>query len=221
MIIDTLTTQIAEGKIKPGDKIPGERVLSDMLSVSRMSIRQALKALEFLGVLEIRHGATTTLRTSAANLFTKPIKFMSLLYNVDISELFEVRKTIEVALAKKAAQNATSKDIENMQLCLERAEENLNTMDAFLFAEKDFHECIFAASGNRILAAMINSLNTMLIDSRKESIKTFESLKISFDEHYRIFEAIKSQDAEAAGNTMLDHLEDIERRLKSIKTSKL
>ena len=214
-IIETITRQIAEGKIKPGDKIPGERSLSEMFNVSRTSIRQALKALEFLGVLEIRHGATTTLKTSGASLFINPLKFLSILYNVDITELFEARKTIEVALAKKAAGHAAVHDIENMQRCLEKAENNLNNPEVFLFAEKDFHECIFVASGNQILTAMINSLNSLLIGSRKESIKTFENLKVSFDEHYRIFEAIKRRDAEAAGNAMLDHLEDVEKRLRA------
>lgn len=211
-IIETITRQIADGKIKPGDRIPGERTLSEMLNVSRPSVRQALKVLKFSGVLEIRHGTTTTLKPSS--FFINPLKFMSILYNIDIPELFEARKTIEVALAKKAAQHADSQDIENMRCCLEKAENNLENPEIFLFAEKDFHECIFAASGNRILTDMIKSLSILLIGSRQESIKTFENLKVSFDEHYRIFEAIKERDVEAAGNAMLDHLEDVEKRLR-------
>ena len=212
-IIDVITAQIREGKIKPGDKIPGERVLANTFNVSRPSIRQALKALEFLGVLEIRHGTTTTLKTSSADLFINPLKYISILYNVDIYELFEARKIIEVAMAKKAAQHATPDDIKKMQCCLEKAENNLNDPNIFLFAEKDFHECIFNASGNRLLTAMINSLNIVLIESRKETIKTFTNLKVSFDMHYRIFDAIKKQDIKAAGKAMLAHLEDVEKRL--------
>ncbi|HCC36349.1 MAG TPA: hypothetical protein DEQ14_01320 [Treponema sp.] len=219
-IIETITRQIAEGKIKPGDSIPGERTLSEMFNVSRTSIRQALKALEFLGVLDIRHGAATTLNTSSSSLFVNPLKFMSILYNVDIAELFEARKTIEVVLAKDAAQNATDTDIESMRLCLEKAKASIEQPEVFLFAEKDFHECIFAASGNRILSAMIRSLTNLLIDSRKESIKTFDNLNVSYDEHYRIFEAIEKRDIEAAGKAMLDHLEDVEKRLYSINTPK-
>ena len=215
-IIETIMKQVAEGKIKPGDRIPGERSLSEMFNVSRTSIRQALKSLEFLGVLEIRHGATTTLKTSSTSLFINPLRFMSILYNIDISEFFDARKTIEIALAKKAAQHASYQDIENMRRCLEIAENSFDNPEDYLYREKDFHECIFIASGNQILTAMINSMNVLLVGSRKESIKTFENLKVSFDKHYKIFEAIEKQDVEAAGEAMLDHLEDVERRLHSL-----
>jgi GntR family transcriptional repressor for pyruvate dehydrogenase complex len=215
-IIDTITRQIAEGKIKPGDRIPGERTLSEMLNVSRTSIRQALKALEFMGVLNIQHGTTTTLNTSSAHLFINPLKYMSLLYNMDIQELFDARKPIEVELAKKAAAHAAPGDIERMEQCLTKAEENLDKPDVYLYTEKEFHECIFIASGNRILTAMINSLNALLIGSRKESIKTFPDLRVSYEEHNRIFQAIKAGDSEGAGKAMLDHLEDVEKRLEPV-----
>jgi GntR family transcriptional repressor for pyruvate dehydrogenase complex len=216
-IIDTLTKQIVEGRLKPGDKIPGERTLSEILNVSRTSIRQALKALEFLGVLDIRHGSTTTLNTSSANLFINPLKFMSILYNVKVPELFEARKVIEVELAKMAARNASDEDIENMRRCLEKAKDNFSNPEVFLYAEKDFHGCIFIASRNRILMAMITSLNTLVTGSRMESIKTFSTLEDSYDEHYRIFEAIEKRDIKAAGKAMMDHLVDVEKRLESVQ----
>jgi DNA-binding FadR family transcriptional regulator len=217
-IIEIIKRQIAEGKIKPGSKIPSERVLSEKFKVSRTSVRQALKALEVLGVLEIRHGSTTTLSQDISHLLINPLKFMSVLYNVGISELFETRKTIEVELTKKAAAQATEEDIRLMAQCLETAKNNLDHPEVFLYSEKDFHECIFVASGNRLLTAMIESLNILLIESRQESIKTFANLKDSYMEHYRIFKAIKKKDPESAGKAMLDHLEDVEKRLNTITT---
>jgi DNA-binding FadR family transcriptional regulator len=220
-IIEVIKRLITEGKIKPGSKIPGERTLSAKFKVSRTSIRQALKALEVLGVLEIRHGSTTTLSQDISHLLINPLKFMSILYNVGIPELFETRKIIEVELAKKAAANATEEDIRLMAQCLEIAERNLGNPEVFLYSEKDFHECIFLASRNRLLTAMIESLNTLLIGSRQESIKTFVNLKDSYMEHYRIFKAIKKGDPVLAGKAMLDHLEDVERRLSTIDPARL
>jgi DNA-binding FadR family transcriptional regulator len=212
-IIEIIKRQITEGKIKPGSKIPGERTLSEKFKVSRTSVRQALKALEVLGVLEIRHGSTTTLSQDISHLLINPLKFMSILYNVGISELFETRKIIEVELAKKAAVHATEEDIRLMAKCLEMAKKNLDNPEVFLYSEKDFHEYIFLASRNRLLTAMIESLNTLLIESRQESIKTFANLKDSYMEHYNIFKAIKKKSPALAGKAMLDHLEDVEKRL--------
>jgi GntR family transcriptional repressor for pyruvate dehydrogenase complex len=220
-IIDVIKRQIAEGKIKPGDKIPGERTLSELFHVSRTSIRQALKALDVLGVLDIRHGSATTLNKDISNLLINPLKFMSLLYNVEIPELFEVRKTIEVALARKAATHATEEDLDMMRQCLNRAEDNIDNPDIFLYSEKHFHECIFTASRNRILAAMLNSLNTLLIGSRQESIKTFVDLRESFNQHADIFRAIEKKDPQGAGQAMLTHLEDVEKRLYTIDSDYL
>jgi GntR family transcriptional repressor for pyruvate dehydrogenase complex len=220
-IIDVIKRQIAEGKIKPGDKIPGERTLSELFHVSRTSIRQALKALDVLGVLDIRHGSATTLNKDISNLLINPLKFMSILYNVEIPEFFEARKTIEVELARKAAIHATAEDIDMMRQSLDKAENNINNPDIFLYSEKHFHECIFTASRNRILTAMINSLTTLLIGSRQESIKTFADLRESFDQHNNIFKAIAKRDPDRAGQAMLAHLEDVERRLYTIDSDYL
>ena len=139
---------------------------------------------------------------------------MTILYNVDVHELFEVQKTIEAAMAKKAAECASPQKIEKMRYYLENVEKSLDS-DAFLFAEKSFHECILTASENRIFKAMIDSLTDMLVEKRKESIKTFTNLQIPFDQHRKIFDAIEKRDPEGAEKAMLDHLEDIENRLSS------
>jgi GntR family transcriptional repressor for pyruvate dehydrogenase complex len=220
-IIDVIKRQIAEGKIKPGDKIPGERSLAELFHVSRTSIRQALKALDVLGVLDIRHGSATTLNKDISNLLINPLKFMSILYNVEIPEFFEARKTIEVELARQAAIRATTEDIDMMKQCLDKAENNLDNPDIFLYSEKHFHECIFAASRNRILTAMINSLTTLLIGSRQESIKTFVDLRESFNEHNAIFKAIEKKEPDDAGRAMLAHLADVEKRLYTIDSDYL
>ncbi|MDR0690094.1 MAG: FadR family transcriptional regulator [Spirochaetaceae bacterium] len=220
-IIGVIKRQISEGKIKPGDKIPGERTLSELFHVSRTSIRQALKALDVLGVLDIRHGSATTLNKDISSLLINPLKFMSILYNVEIPEFFEVRKTIEVELARKAAIHATEEDINIMKQCLNKMEDNINNPDIFLYSEKYFHECVFTVSRNRLLTAMINSLNTILIGSRQESIKTFTDLRESFNQHLDIFKAIEKREPENAGQAMLAHIEDVERRLCTIDSDYL
>jgi len=209
-IIETLGKLIAEGALRPGDNLPSERTLAEMLKVSRTSVRQALKALDVLGVLEIRPGSRTYLNKSISKLLINPMKFMSLLHGVGTIELYETRKIIEVSLARLAAENAVEKDIENMKLLLCRAEESLDDPREFLYAEMEFHDAIFKASGNRILSAMMFSINNLLLESREKTVKLFTNLKDSLKQHAEIFEAIKAKDIDGAGKAMFKHLNEVE-----------
>jgi GntR family transcriptional repressor for pyruvate dehydrogenase complex len=220
-IIDTIGKSIAEGSLKAGDILPSERELAEMLNVSRTSIRQALKALDVLGVLEIKPGERTYLNNSISKLLVNPLKFMSLLHNVGIVELFETRKLIEVLLVKLAAANATEEDIEKMEIILKKAGGLLNKRREYLYAEMEFHNAIFKASGNRILVAIMISINNLLIESRERTVMLFKKLDSTWKDHYRILEAIKNKNPDIAGKAMYDHLNLVENTLKGDKTYKL
>ena len=220
-IIDTIGKLIAEKSLKIGDVLPSERELAEMLNVSRTSMRQALKALDVLGVLEIRHGARTYLNKSISNLLVNPMKFMTLLHDVGIIELFEARKLIEVTLVRVAANNAKKEDIDKMEILLEKARSLLSEPKKYLYAEMEFHEAIFKASGNRILSAMMVSINNLLLDSRRKTVMLFKKLDGTLDDHYRIMEAIKSKDPDRAGKAMYRHLNLVENALKRDKPDKL
>jgi len=209
-IIEIIGRLIAEGALKPGDTLPSERDLSEMLKVSRTSVRQALKALDVLGVLEISPGSRTFLNKSISKLLINPLKFMTLLHDVTTSELFGTRKIIEVALAKLAALNANKADINKMKNTLKIAEDNLNNPRNYVLVEMEFHDDIFKAAGNRVLSAIMASINNLLLESREKSANLFANLKDSLNQHTKIFEAIKEKDPDKAGNAMLDHLTKVE-----------
>ena len=210
-IIEIIGRLIAEGALKPGDALPSERDLSEMMKVSRTSVRQALKALDVLGVLEISPGSRTILNKSISKLLINPLKFMTLLHDVTTSELFGTRKIIEVELAKLAATNATETDIKKMEDTLEVVKENLDDPKRYVLAEMEFHDDIFKASGNRVLSAIMASINNLLLESREKSATLFPSLEDSLKQHLKIFEAIKKKDPEEAGAAMLAHLTKVER----------
>jgi GntR family transcriptional repressor for pyruvate dehydrogenase complex len=194
------------------DRWEGRKKLNSVSAIEAEPIEKIV----LIVVLDIRHGSATTLNKDISNLLINPLKFMSVLYNIEISEFFEVCKIIEVELAKKAAIRATEENMDMMRQCLNKAEDNIDNPDIFLYSEKHFHECIFAASRNRILAAIINSLNTLLIDSRRESVKPFVDLWKSFNQHLAVFKAIEKREPESAGQAMLVHLENVERRLYTV-----
>ena len=212
-IIETIGRLIANGKLKPGDVVPSERTLSNLLKVSRNSIRQALKALDVLGVIDINPGSRTYINTSISNLLINPMKFMTLLHDLKIKELFQTRKIIEVELARSAAVNATEENIAAMFDALEKARENIKSKNKYLEYEMIFHENIFKSSGNRILTALMASINNLLLESRKKTVKFFPDLSLSLKQHYKIFQSIKENNSEKAGRLMLEHLNAIEHML--------
>ena len=212
-IIETIGRLMASGKLKPGDVVPSERTLSNLLKVSRNSIRQALKALDVLGVVDINPGSRTYINTSISNLLINPMKFMTLLHDLKIKELFQTRKIIEVELARLAAINATEENISAMLDALEKARENIKSKNKYLEYEMIFHENIFKSSGNRILTALMASINNLLLESRKKTVKFFPDLSLSLKQHYEIFQSIKENNSEKAGQLMLEHLSAIEHML--------
>jgi GntR family transcriptional repressor for pyruvate dehydrogenase complex len=212
-IIDKIGRLIAEGFLKPGDMLPSERELAESLQVSRTSIRQALKALDVLGVLEIRPGSRTYLNRSITKLLVNPMKFMTLLANVSTIELFETRKIIEVTLARLAAKNASEENLQVMQAKLIEAEKLLSEPKKYLYSEMSFHDEVFKASGNRILSAMMMSINNLLLDSREKTVLLFKDLETTLVHHYKIFNAIKEKDPDRAGDEMYKHLNSVEHAL--------
>ena len=216
-IIETISKLIAEGQLSPGDALPSERDLSLMLKVSRTSVRQALKALDILGVLEIKPGSRTYMNRSISKLLINPLKFMTLLHDLDNIELFETRKIIEVALTKLAVENASETDLENMRDALIDSKNNLNDPRKYINTEMDFHNAIFEGSGNRMLFAFMQSLDNLLIEAREKTVFAYLDLEDSLQQHTRIFDAIKERDPDKAGKAMLDHLIKIEKSLIATK----
>lgn len=213
-IIETIGKLIASGKLKPGDLVPSERTLSGLLKVSRNSVRQALKALDVLGVLDINPGSRTYLNTSISNLLVNPMKFMTLLHDLKIKELFQTRKIIEVELTKLAAINANEENLAEMIEFLNSAKTHIKSKNKYLEYEMGFHESIFKASRNRVLTALMSSINNLLLESRKKSVKYFPDLSQSLAQHNEIYLSIRDKNSERAGQLMLEHLNLIEHMIE-------
>jgi GntR family transcriptional regulator, transcriptional repressor for pyruvate dehydrogenase complex len=214
-LIDFIGKLVAEGKLKSGDELPGERKFAKSFKISRSSVREALKILGFLGVLEIKQGSRTLLKRDVSNLLVNPIKFINLFHNIDVIELYKDRIIIEVELVKLATKNATEDAIKKMEVLLDEAKKSLNNPQEFLFKEFEFHNAIFKASGNKTLTSMMLSINNLLIEAREKILVLFEDLQIALNYHIQIMEAIKNRDADKAGKMMLIHLEDAIKRLEN------
>jgi GntR family transcriptional regulator, transcriptional repressor for pyruvate dehydrogenase complex len=197
-------------KLQPGDKLPSERELADMLRVSRGSIRDAIRGLELMGLVEPRQGAGTIVREISANSVVNPFANALKRRKELVSELLDFRKMLEPPLAARAATHASTEEIAEMEEILRRQEEKQRQGDAAVAEDTEFHYSIALASDNSVVLKVIDILMDLLRDTRARSLQVLGRPQKSLSGHRRILAAIKRHDGEAAQAAMRRHLEDVE-----------
>jgi len=197
-------------KLRPGDKLPSERDLAEMLRVSRGSIRDAIRTLELLGVVETRQGAGTIVREISVESLVNPFANVLQKRKDLVTELLDFRKMLEPPLAARAATHASADEISEMEEILRRQEEKQNYGDATVAEDTEFHYSIALASDNSVVLKVIDVLMDLLRDTRARSLQVEGRPQKSLSGHRRILAAIKRHDAEAAKSAMRRHLEDVE-----------
>ena len=197
-------------KLKPGDKLPSERELVDALQVSRSSIRDAIRSLELMGLVEPRQGAGTIVRESSAESLVSPFANALKRRRELVSELLDFRKMLEPPLAARAAARASAEEISEMEEILQRQEERQGQGDAAIAEDAEFHYSVALASGNSVVLKVLDILMDLLRETRERSLQVEGRPQKSLAGHRRILAAIKRHDAEGAKAAMRRHIEDIE-----------
>ena len=197
-------------KLQPGDKLPSERELAEMLQVSRSSIRDAIRSLELTGLVEPRQGAGTIVRELSAESLVNPFANALKRRQELVSELLDFRKMLEPPLAARAATHASPDEISEMEEILQRQEATLSHGEASIAEDAEFHYSIALASGNSVVLKVIDTIMDLLRDTRERSLQVEGRPQKSLAGHRRILAAIKRHDAEAAKAAMRRHIEDVE-----------
>lgn len=199
---------ISSGALKPGDKLPAERDLCRQLGVGRSSIRDAVRVLETMGILEARHGHGTVVRDQAAEALVVPLRTAR--RREVVRELLEVRRMLEPSLAARAAKNATAAEIAHMQSILARHERKLRRGEQAIEEDSQFHYSIALAARNGVVLKVLDVLMDQLIESRSRSLQVPGRAERSYAGHRAILRAIEKRDAKAAEAAVRRHLEEIE-----------
>jgi len=209
-VAERLLGEILDGSYSPGSSLPSEVALVSRFGVSRVVIREAIRALEARGLVEASQGKRPVVLGLTSSM---PNDFFGMVLRADdraIFELVEVRRTLEVANARMAAERATEGDIRRMQEAIDEMSANRDHLVAYDAADVAFHERLAAASGNRFHRLLIEALGDLLRASREESrrghvIRGLAAAQ-SIEVHQRILGAIGRRDARAAAREMEDHL---------------
>ena len=198
-------------KLRPGDKLPSERELAEMLVVSRSSIRDAIRSLELMGMVEPRQGAGTIVREISSDSLVNPLADALQRKEKRIGELLDFRKMLEPPLAARAATRVSADEISEMEGILERQEDKLRRGESTIAEDSEFHYAVALASGNSVVLKVLDVLMDLLRDSRERSLQVAGRPQKSLDGHRRILVAIKRNDAEAAKVAMRRHIENVEK----------
>jgi len=197
-------------KLKPGDKLPPERELAEMLHVSRSSIRDAIRSLELMGLVEPRQGAGTIVRELSAKSLLNPFASALKHRHELVGELLDFRKMLEPPLAARAATHASTDELTEMDEILRRQEVKLSDGQAAIAEDAEFHYTVALASGNSVVLKLLDMVMELLRETRERSLQVEGRPQKSLAGHRRILAAIKRHDAETAKAAMRRHIEDIE-----------
>lgn len=213
-IIQQIKGQIKKGILKPGEKLPSERKLSELLGVSRASVREAIQALAFSGYLEVIQGKGTYI-LEIATKYDEIVNFFSEFSNYSLDYLMEARIMLEGEFARLAALNASQEEIDIIERVFN---EIANSKDLNTFVVKDlkFHLTIAKATHNPFMYGLMKIIGEMLYKETQKIIKISKDTRVNTIETTRnLVQAIRQRNAEQAKELMSEHIRNIRASLES------
>ena len=209
-----LCRMIGQGQLQPGDRLPPERELAELLGVSRSSLREALHVLEMAGIVTIRQGGGTFVRELAGDGLLSPLLLMLDVRGDLVGDLLEVRIMFEPETAARAAQRATAEDLAELERNI-AAQSRLVAAgqpgDGWLGLDRQFHVAIARASHNEVAVRVTGFITEMLQDVQRHFVASDERMQHAFARHQQILLAVNESEPQRARATMLEHLREVER----------
>jgi GntR family transcriptional repressor for pyruvate dehydrogenase complex len=190
-----------------GERIPPERELCQRLGVGRASLREALKALEIMGMIETRLGEGTFV-CGRSEFFSRPLLWaITGSAKNDAHELVEARELIESETAKLAAERATPEDLQAIRKHLDEMAAGIDDPSTFLEADLNFHLAVANSAHNQILANALSLIRNLMRQWIGQALPKEGVAVTALQHHNKIFAAISKRNATAARNAMHSHLE--------------
>jgi GntR family transcriptional repressor for pyruvate dehydrogenase complex len=198
-IVTQIERLIDEQRLKPGDRLPAERDLARMLGVSRPSLREAMKTLEAVGRIKVKHGTGVWIQPP------DPLRRLSADHDVGLSDLFAMRKVLEIPAAGWAAKSARPEDVQLLQDLLNSLAKAQETAEMQRL-DIEFHLRIAELAGNRFLLQTMGILHQMLREGMETTLTIPGRHRLSMAEHQRIVDALKRRDVARARAATRAHL---------------
>lgn len=215
--VQVVTTKLLDlftgGSIAPGTRLPPERQLASTLEVGRSAVREALAALEILGIVDVRPGAGTYLRGSVSELLPQSLSWGILLGERSTAELLEVRSALEIYAARLAAQRIDDAALARLSLALESMRGSLGQLSDFVEADLRFHRELATSTDNSVLLDLLQLIRSLLRVWADRAVHDPTEAQAALAEHAAVFEAITRRDGDAAASAMAQHMTTASQRL--------
>ncbi|GAA4359454.1 FadR/GntR family transcriptional regulator [Microbacterium rhizosphaerae] len=201
------------GELDPGTRLPPERQLAATLGVGRSAVREALAALEILGIVDVRPGSGTYLRGTASELLPQTLRWGLLIGQKNTAELLELRSGLEIYVARLAAGRAAASDLRALSASLERMRATAAELKAFARADLDFHNALAVAAGNDTLVDLLHVVRSLLQVYADRAVHDELEARTAIAEHATVFDAVQSGNEDAAASAMAVHMATASSRL--------
>jgi GntR family transcriptional repressor for pyruvate dehydrogenase complex len=198
---------ISNGDLKPGQRLPAERDLCKEFGAGRSSLREALRCLSIVGVLDARVGEGTSVAVDGGKFLGKIIEWRLITEKHDIANLLEVRSALEGVAAANVALLGKKEHIDQLQKLISRMKASVDNTHEFATLDLEFHLSLAKASGNNLLFDLISMIRSQLVRAMSKVLLLPRAVPLSLKEHTAIFRAIKRGDPEMASEAMHAHLQ--------------
>jgi GntR family transcriptional repressor for pyruvate dehydrogenase complex len=205
-VVNHIRSLIENGTLQPGDKVPPEREFSRTLKISRASLRTGIGSLAAMGVMKVRHGVGTFVADGPPEFGKASLGLMGALHGFQNWQMFEARIILESNIAALAAERGKDEHYAAMAEEIAEMFAAMGSPTDFLIHDLLFHRIISQASGNPILAAVIETITSALYDKRRKTVERSIDMRESAQMHREIYRAIRARKPQEARKLMEEHL---------------
>jgi GntR family transcriptional repressor for pyruvate dehydrogenase complex len=215
-IANRLLGLIREQELKPGDKLPAERDLAQQMGVSRPVLREALRALALMRVVDIRHGAGTYITSLEPELLISHLDFVFPKDSIALLKLSEARRVVEIGNVRLAAVRITADELGRLEALVASLRAALDTPARFGELDIEFHTAVGEAAENFLLSQFMSIVNTLGRVSRERTGGSPAVRAAALRDHRAILAALQANDPDAAEEAMGRHLDRVEVALRAV-----
>ncbi|GAB4219647.1 MAG: FadR/GntR family transcriptional regulator [Spirochaetota bacterium] len=208
-IVNVLLTNIKNGTLPPGSKLPPERELMHKLGVGRSTLREAVQSLALMGILDVKPGEGTFVRAISKEEIIGPHIFVPIIDAESMADFFEARLLIEPHIAALASKRKNAQDIDAIEETLVQTKRNIGKGDEVDRWAGQFHLQVARASKNIVCVRFLEAILSFLVGRRENAEHNKDFLQWEYESHEKIFRAIKQGDESKAYKTMEQHIQAV------------
>ena len=220
-VIEQIQEKIFYGEFKNGDKLPSERELSEQMGVSRTSIREDIRVLETMGVVESRQGEGNFICSNVNKSLIEPLSLIFKLNNGNWEDVIELRQALELETVKFASKRVTKEEADEMKFIINKMEEEINNQnrnEILVNLDQKFHNKIASISKNYLIECLFltssNLFEEFIDDARRKIVNKYSDERVLLNQHKEIYNAIISNDSNLAYKKMEEHMNLIKENYK-------